>query len=49
MNPKEFRIYTFMKLSKLDHCVAKIESRLWWVLGSVVGLGLIAIIAAILS
>ena len=49
MNPKEFRIYTYMKLNKLDHCINKVETRQWWILGSVVLLGVIAILAAVLS
>jgi len=48
MGTKEFRTYTYMKLNSIDHSVKKIDARIWWVLGSVVALGVVAITAAVI-
>lgn len=49
MTPKEFRIYSFMKLNKLDGCVGKIENRLWYVITAVVVFGVIGIFVALVG
>lgn len=49
MNSREWKIYTFMKLNKLDGCVGKIENRLWYVITAVVVFGVIGIFVALVG
>ena len=48
MGAGEFRQWTFLTIHRLDDRTRRIDQRLWWVLGSVVTLGVVAILAAVL-
>ena len=49
MRAGEFRVFSYLMLSKLDSRTKCIENRLWAVLTSVIILGLTAILAALLG
>ena len=49
MRTREFRVFSFLMLSRLDCRTKKIENRVWAILTSVIILGLIAILAALLG
>ena len=55
MKTGEFRQYTAFRLDTIDEKLRsqdmkflRLENRIWWVLGSVVTLGVVAILAAVL-
>lgn len=55
MGPREFRQWTFLRLNSIDEKLKghdsrfdKLDSRLFWILGSAVLLGVVAILAAVL-
>jgi len=49
MRAGEFRVFSYLMLKKLDCRTRKIENRVWAVLTSVIILGIIAILAALLG
>jgi hypothetical protein len=55
MGTAEFRTWIFLRLNGIDDhlreqdaLIVRLDSRLWWVLGSVLALGAVAILAAVL-
>jgi hypothetical protein len=48
LSDREFRLWNFIKLKSIDERTSELDKRLWWVLGSVVTLGIVAILAAVI-
>ena len=47
LSDREFRLWNFLKLRDIDDRTKTLDTRMWWILGSVVVLGTLAILTAV--